>query len=165
MLPPSLLRVVSIAMFVVCAWLSIPGVTAAQTQGRRDCASVYWRTGRDGDQRCPSTHSIIADLSYNDLHWTDWTNSQANAHGDVLQFDDAPGPRAGSIVQALKITLTRVRRCSDGRSIYTRLTGTLYAAQRIIGLNAPIPLMPATGEIKSRIHRSYGCNPALGGIG
>jgi hypothetical protein len=165
MLPRRPLGVMQIAMFVACACLSTAaGAAQAQPNGRR-CAPVYWRTGRDGDQRCPSSHSIIADLSYADLHWTDWTSSEANAHGDDLQFDDAPGPRPGSVVQALTIKLSRVRRCSDGRRIYTRFSGTFYATQRIIGLNARIPLMPTTGPIKSHFHRSYSCNPRPGGIG
>ena len=71
------------------------------------CAQVHWRTSRDHDQRCPSSHSVLADISYTNLHWTKWTPTRADGHGDELGFDDAPGPRPGSIVQALVIKLAQ----------------------------------------------------------
>src|SRR5450755_2917000 len=128
------------------------------------CAQVYWRTSRDHDQRCPSSHSVIADISYTNLHWTNWTATRADGQGEELGFDDAPGPRAASIVQALAIKLTRARQCPDGRWIYTRISVTIYAAELTIPLGARIPRMPAKGRIASRFHKVLSCNPT-GGIG
>src|ERR1700677_2112865 len=88
-----------------------------RSTARIACAPVYWRTERDGDQRCPSSHSVLAEISYTDLHWTMWTRTQADGYGDVLALDAVPGPRPGSTVQAFEIKLTHVRHCSDGRWI------------------------------------------------
>ena len=129
-----------------------------RSTARIACAPVYWRT-EDGDQRCPSSHSVLADSSDTDLHWTMWTRTQADGYGDVLALDAVPGPRHDSSVQPFKVKLTHVRHCPDGRWIYTRSSETIYATLRTIGPKARVPLMRAKGRIATQSHPSYGCNP------
>jgi hypothetical protein len=146
-----------------CVCLFAADATIAHARSRPlKCSQVYWRTSRDRDQRCPYGHSVLADISYGNLHWTSWTRAHAEGHGEELAFDDAPGPPAGSIVQPIAIKLTRPRRCTDGRSIYTRTSLTFYAAKLTIPLGAPIPSMPTTGRIGSRVREQLSCNPTGG---
>jgi hypothetical protein len=137
----------------------------ASLESQRPCAQIYWRTFDDRDKRCPAHLHVIADLDYWHLQWSRWTRDGATSHGVEVQFDDAgPAHAPASIVQAVKLELSRARRCNDGRRIYTRLTATLYAAKRYIKLQAPVPKMPATGRTMGRpAHVSYTCHPRLGG--
>lgn len=152
---------VILALIVCVCPLAAASATTAKSVSPR-CSAIFWRTGRDGDQRCPRTHSLIADISYADLHWTKWTRREAVGYGDELEFDDAPGPQAASMVQPITISLTRPVKCDDGRWIYTRITRTLYARKRAIALNARVPLLQAKGPVQSRGRGSYGCSPTSG---
>jgi hypothetical protein len=136
--------------------------TATADSSRHNCSKVYWRTSRSPDQRCPSSHSVLADISYRHLHWTRWTRTHADGLGDQLAFDDASGPPAGSIVQGVAISLTHPRQCTAGRSIYTRISVTIYADSLTIPLGEPIPLVQADGPIASRFHKPLNCNPTSG---
>lgn len=127
------------------------------------CAQVYWRTGRDGTQRCPTSHSVLADISYFDLHWIKWSAARADGYGVQLAFDDGtfPDGQPASIVQALRIELSRTLRCPDGRRIYTQLNGTVYAGKRLIPLGLQVPLLAPGGRVARRWHQSFPCRPTV----
>src|SRR5664280_1108325 len=44
-------------------------------------ARVLGRAVRNGNQRCPRTHSILSDIFWGRLHWTKWGSSGAAGYG------------------------------------------------------------------------------------
>lgn len=77
---------------------------------------VVWRTGRNGDQVCPHTHSVAADVRDIHLHWAHWGGPVAIGHGQVVEIASGHvNARA-----ATTIRLSRSRRCPGGQRIYTR---------------------------------------------
>jgi hypothetical protein len=86
----------------------------------RRCVAVYWRTARNGPQLCPRSHSLLADRALANLVWSSFGGSSARAVGDYVCTGSACdfGP------QAVSVTLSRVRKCSDGVQIYSRFSLT-----------------------------------------
>lgn len=146
-------------LLVTAVAAAIPAVsTAASTSSRptartsRGCARVYWRSLRNGDQRCPYTHSILSDLSWR-LHWRSWNghsaygvgvsvarNAICNSHGCHDQRDP------------LRVRLTRPRDCPDGTTIWTRINA---AGSELINGR----------RVESSSQWSYACTPRLGSGG
>ena len=98
--------------------------TVAGGRARVDCAGdTYWRTERDGDQRCPRTHGMIADLKYTRLRWSTWNRTDARGRGVGRRWNCTPRRCQWQTVPGnITIHLTRTRLCRDGRRIYTRAT-------------------------------------------
>ena len=93
---------------------------SAVATGARHCGSVYWRSIRNGDQRCPRTHSILSDWHWANLHWSTWNTSGATGHGIAIHHTGYQVDERDPI----QIRLSRTRRCLDGRRIYTRINVT-----------------------------------------
>jgi hypothetical protein len=105
---------------VIAGASGISGAWAAASPGAHvRCAPVVWRSLRNGDQICPRSHILGADLKWTRLRWTAWTNTQASGRG-VQVYNSARNP--------VRIHLTRPTKCPDGRTIYTRLSFTIYQA-------------------------------------
>lgn len=89
------------------------------------CARVRWRSLRDGDQICPRTHGVVADVSWIDLRWSEWTRMEASGRGQQVHYD------TGTEIDQrwpIRIKLTRFRLCPGGVRIYTRIAFTLYSS-------------------------------------
>ena len=112
----SLRRPAFVAVCVACGSLIVvPGASAA-------CGPVQWRTLRDGIQRCPRTHGLLSDWTWQQLRWSTWNGTRAVGHGIAVH-------RTGSTVDErdlIQIRLLRVRRCPDEQQIYTRISVTWY---------------------------------------
>ena len=102
------------------------------------CAPVYWRSARDGDQRCPRTHGLISDVGLIHLRWTKWSEREAtgyglSAHHIVLSCQPRPPYHCRTKIDSsspIWIRLTRVKLCADGRRIYSRINLGSYSANR-----------------------------------
>ena len=134
-------RRLPVAVGVIVAWAAVllstalalatpkepgfdPAGTLAGGRGGVNCAgNTYWRTERDGDQRCPWTHSMLADIKYTRLRWSTWDRTEARGQGIGSHYNCTPGGcRWEAIPGSITIHLTRTRLCPDGRRIYTRAT-------------------------------------------
>jgi hypothetical protein len=110
--PPAMTKAVAgrlILAALVTSALVVPVASPARPTARatRGCADVYWRSLRNGDQRCPYTHSILSDVYWR-IRWHSWSNSTAygigvwvgrNAICDLNGCRDQRGP--------LRVRLTR----------------------------------------------------------
>jgi hypothetical protein len=106
-----------------------------------DCSFVgapaVWRTGRDGTQVCPRTHSLIADRSLTGLRWSSWGVSVARATGYLsCEGSGCQGTRS----ERVSVELSRVRLCPDQEgdriAIYSRYDLRLHSgplSQRHVG--------------------------------
>ena len=101
----------------VMVWL----VIASSSTAGGTCGSVYWRSLRSGDQRCPRSHSILADVRWIGLRWSAWNARGAVGDGFAVHYS------TGTIVDErdpITIHLYGTERCSDGRRIYSRISVT-----------------------------------------
>jgi hypothetical protein len=93
--------------------------TAEASLGAAGCQQIVWRSLRDGDQVCPTSHSILADVSWIELRWTRWGSTDADGSGVAVHY--STGARI-DMRTPIHIRLYRVRACLDGARIYTRIT-------------------------------------------
>jgi hypothetical protein len=108
----------------LAAEASNPAGALAGVRPRVNCAAnTYWRTVRARDQRCPWTHSMLADVQYTRLRWSTWDRTEAWGQGIGRHYNCTPGGcRWEAVPGSITIHLTRARLCRDGRRIYTRAT-------------------------------------------
>ena len=66
------------------------GVLASSAAAVHPCGRVYWRSLRDGDQRCPGTHSMISD-------WR-WTHL-GGPLGALVRREAADWPFTGPVIR------------------------------------------------------------------
>jgi hypothetical protein len=121
--------------------------TAAPGSAADACAHTFWRTLRNGDQRCPRTHSLLSDVYWTNLHWTQWTASKAVGHGSQVDADAICGGmpfRCRNETNPIRITLTRPKLCADGKRIYSRISIVEHATE---------------GSVTSRASWSYRSGP------
>lgn len=103
-----------------------------------DRCKVYWRSVRNGDQRCPRTHSVISDLCWNKLRWTAWNAREAIGTGrEVYRNGICSGVpvRCRDTSVPLRIRLTGTKMCAGGARIYSRISAVTYSAngRRVTG--------------------------------
>jgi hypothetical protein len=80
---------------------------AKSASGGLSCRSVIWRSLRNGEQNCPTSHSVLADLSWIKLRWNQWNTQEAVGTGVSAHY-------TGSKIDMrtpITIRLTRVRTC------------------------------------------------------
>jgi hypothetical protein len=80
---------------------------AKSASGGLSCRSVIWLSLRNGSQNCPAFHSVLADVSWIDLRWTQWNMREAVGTGISAHY-------TGSKIDMrtpISIRLTRVRTC------------------------------------------------------
>ena len=126
------------------------------------CAPVYWRSARDGDQRCPRTHGLISDVGLIHLRWTKWSDREAtgdglSAHRVVLSCQLRPPYHCRTKIDQsgpIGIRLTRTVQCADGRRIYSRIQLVSYAAKP-----CAMPTMRHDRRRPPRGRWSYYCRP------
>jgi hypothetical protein len=109
---------------LVASALVAPIASPARPTARatRGCAAVYWRSLRNGDQRCPYTHSILSDVYWR-LHWHSWNSSTAYGIGVWVGRNAICNPHGCRDQRApLRVRLTRPRDCPDGTTIFTRIS-------------------------------------------
>jgi hypothetical protein len=122
--------------FAVAFTSALCVLTAASASAA--CGQVEWRTLWDGRQRCPRSHSVLSDWSWQRLRWTTWNGSRAAGHGTAAH-------RSGTTVDErdrIEIELFRVRRCSDGKRIYTRIKVTWHYPDTVGHLSWPYYCTP-----------------------
>lgn len=139
---------------LVAPALLVPISSPARPTARaaRGCAEVYWRSLRNGDQRCPYTHSILSDLYWR-LHWHSWNSSTAYGIGVWVSRNAICNPQGQGCRDQrgpLRVRLTRPRNCPDGRTIFTRIS--------IIAFDVG----PDGRRVNSRSQWSYACIPRDG---
>lgn len=111
--------------------------TASRPSMTGHTCGVYWRSFRDGDQRCPRTHGMLSDTYWTKLRWSSWNASGARGQGVEVHRRAICGGhpvRCRDESDPVRIHLTRTRTCGDGRSIYTRIsmiTSYSYTGRRI----------------------------------
>jgi hypothetical protein len=106
------------------------GETAAVSPaGNCGGGNTYWRSERDGDQRCPPTHGIAADVSWWNLRWRRWNRDQARGHGIAVHYDCTPRRCRWGKTGRVRVRLFRSRLCPDGRRIYTRISAVFYSSR------------------------------------
>jgi len=105
------------------------GKNASALSARGCYGNSYWRSERDGDQRCPRTHSMLADVSWWRLRWTTWNRDQARGHGITVHYDCAPRRCRWGKSGRVEIRLFRSRLCPDGSRIYTHISA-VYSSSR-----------------------------------
>ena len=90
------MRRVTTTWILVGLLLAIGGAGASASPAQRSfrasrgCGEVYWRSLRDGDQLCPSAHSMLADVDWIDLRWTRWGRDGALGHGLQVHYNYGP---------------------------------------------------------------------------
>jgi hypothetical protein len=80
---------------------------AKSASGGLSCRSVIWLSLRNGGQNCPASHSVLSDISWINLRWTQWNTREAVGTGISAHYT------AGRIDMRTPITiqLSRVRTC------------------------------------------------------
>lgn len=125
---PRLIRWLAAATVVV----ALPAVAVAQASSwhggaadassravtARHCSGVVWRSVRNNDQLCPTSHSLLSDRAFAHLHWSSWGGQTARAVGDyVCSGGGCPGTLA-----RVSIKLSSPLACSGGVKIYSRIS-------------------------------------------
>ena len=117
------------------------------------CARVFWRSVRDGNQRCPVTHSILSDIYWSRLHWTRWSEQQASGYGYQVHRQalctGAPLVCRDQL-NPIDIHLSRPKVCPSGDRIWSRIDVIERAGK---------------GRITGRTHWAYSCTPSEPSIG
>jgi hypothetical protein len=102
---------------------------------------VYWRSIRNGspsiDVVQPRYHSLLSDLLLRNMRWSRWGPNSADGRGKYLAtcYFARPHNRCADWILSVKLTLSRMRTCPDGRLIFTRLV-----------IRNPLPEPSATGR-------------------
>jgi hypothetical protein len=130
--------------------LGLAGVTGATADARLvhggACSRVQWRSYRDHNQRCPTSHSLLSDITWTGLHWTSWSAHQAlgydtyvhrNGVCDRVACHDQRSP--------IDIHLSHPTRCPDGATIWSRID---------------VIVRTPRGAIKERASVHYSCTPS-----
>lgn len=119
----------SIAMVITAAALAVAASTGSgvATAGG---SQVYWRAIRNGSLQNPSIdvvrpryHSLLSDRKLRNMRWSRWGPSTADGRGNYVAtcYFARPHNRCADWVLPVKLTLSRVRACPDGRLIFTQL--------------------------------------------
>lgn len=111
------------------------------------CTGVYWRTLRDGTQTCPSSHSLLADVTLRNLSWSSWGGAVASGRGGYAHTV-YPNGHIGFYVVPATVRLSRPRVCSDGVRIYSYFEFSTFSPRthrRIDHAAWPIPCDGETG--------------------
>ena len=144
------MRATTTTLIVAALSLAVNGAGASASPDRggvgssHRCGHVYWRSVRNGDQICPQTHSVLADVAWIKLRWTRWGRSEAVGHG--LQVHYYTGTQI-DMRNPIRIRLSRSVQCADGRTIYSQIHVVEYSSNH-----------------RRVIHRyawSYACDPRL----
>jgi hypothetical protein len=80
---------------------------AKSASGGLWCRSVIWRSLRNGEQNCPTRRSVLADLSWIKLRWTQWNTRGAVGTGISAHYTGSKIDMRSPI----SIRLTRARTC------------------------------------------------------
>jgi hypothetical protein len=108
------------------------GIATAGTQ------QVYWRSIRNPsfDVVRPHNHLLLSDRKLRNMRWSRWGPDTATGRGDYVAtcYFLGAGNSCVDWVLPVKLSLSRVRTCSDGRRIFTRLA-----------INNPLPGPSASG--------------------
>jgi hypothetical protein len=103
-----------VAGLAVCFVLAVtPSLASA-----RSCGGTYWRSLRDGDQRCPRTHSVLSDWTWSNLRWSKWNAGAATGNGTAVHHSGYQVDERDPI----QILLYRPKVCGDGTRIWTRIS-------------------------------------------
>jgi hypothetical protein len=114
------------------------------------CARVYWRSIRNGDQRCPRSHSMLSDVSWVKLRWSSWSVAGATGRGVQVHRDAIGGGqpvRCHDQTNSIKVRLSHSRWCSDARRICARIDVVEYSHDG--------------RRVSYRVGWSYYCTPRL----
>lgn len=114
--PPSgtLRMVLTVAVLALCCMLASVTASAAA----RPCGRTHWLTLRDGDQRCPGTHSVLSDWTWTSLHWSKWNAGAATGTGTAVHHSGSQVDERDPI----QVLLYRPTVCGDGTRIWTRIS-------------------------------------------
>jgi hypothetical protein len=80
---------------------------ARSASGGLSCRSVIWLSLRNGQQNCPASHSVLSDVSFINLRWTQWNTREAVGTGISAHYTSGKI----DIRTPITIRLTRVRIC------------------------------------------------------
>jgi hypothetical protein len=109
---------------------------------------------RNGNQRCPLTHSILSDVYWSRLHWTGWSDRQASGYGyqvhEQAVCSGAPVVCRNE-VNPIDIHLSRPKVCASGGRIWSRIDVIERAGN--------------SRRITGQTHWLYTCTPSEPSIG
>lgn len=148
---------VLVLALIALASLGVSGSAATVAKASRlvhggACSGVFWRSLRDGDQRCPRTHSLVSDIYWNDLRWTSWGPNSASGYGQqVHRLGVCVGQplRCHNSYNPIWVHLYNPIRCPSGRRIYAVIDVTeLSRAHRVTSFDRwPYWCQPAATTI------------------
>ncbi len=109
------MAITAVAVLAACS----AGVATAGAQ------QVYWRSIRNPsfDVVRPHNHLLLSDRKLRNMRWSRWGPDAATGRGDYVAtcYFLGAGNSCVDWVLPVKLSLSRVRTCSDGQRIFTRL--------------------------------------------
>jgi hypothetical protein len=112
----------------------------------RACRHVAWRSLRDGNQHCPTYHSLLSDRAFARLRWSSWGGSTARGTGAFICTHRDPnycGTTPFQTYGRVTIVLSQLTRCSNGL-IYAKIN---------------VAFRDVVTQVLSHDHWSYRCHP------